>query len=164
MRKFLIGCTALFIFSVLCLVNVASADVLSDEPIASEVSSSWGTPPTAASDFTSANSLNLTNLNSYKIIVCATTTSATLSGTGTLNAFTLDERLGVPTRNPARDLTISVTSTSCATDAASTACRCQNFDDVPVGYGRGRLQFKTSGVGTSAGSVTIYYRGYKKIQ
>lgn len=162
MRKFLPVLVAGLLFSLVCFYSEAKADLSSDEIVASEVMTAWGTPPTVASDFTASNSLNLANVNGYKIILCATTTSATLSGTGTLQAFTLDERLGIPTRNPARDLTVSVTSTSCATDAAATACRCQNWDDIPVAYGRGLLQFKTSGVGVSAGSLTISYRGYKK--
>ncbi len=92
-------------------------------------------------------------------MLCAAS-GQTLSGAGSLRAYVRDERTGLVSRNPAADLAVSVTSTSCA----GSACRCQHWDDRPLGYSFGKVIYASDSVTVSSGTVTVYYRGYKKLR
>lgn len=141
-----------------CFAFAAQADIAAENPYFSEAQALTRAVPTSAS-FVSGTALRLDNLNGYSIMLCAAS-GQTLSGAGSLQAYKFDDRRGLVSRNPSRDLPVTVTSTSCQ----GAACRCQNWDDVPLADGLGWALFAATGVTVSSGTVTVFYSGYKKLR
>lgn len=109
-----------------------------------------------AADFDATNTdgsrkaLSLAGASKFQVSVCAAS-GQTLSGAGTLNAYLYDRTRQKVKRNPAIDLTVTVTATSCQ----GAACRCQQFPvqeaaNIPAGDA---LIYATSAVTVSSGTT-----------
>jgi hypothetical protein len=148
---------------VLILALASSAAFAQQSKYASENQSTTRAAPTAAS-FTatntdgSAKALELGRVISFRVTVCAPS-AQTLAGAGTLHAYLYSRKWGTVSRNPALDLSISVTATSCN----GAACQCQAFPNQSTGdlVGPGDvLIYAANGVTLSAGTtVDVYYTG-----
>lgn len=111
-----------------------------------------------AAPSTGAAGLDLMNLNGWRVNVCASTGN-TLSGAGSLLAYVISARTGLPMRNPTLDFAISVSATSCG----GSPCQCQVFPDVQqVMQGGGQLYYQASGVTVSGGTTaTVDLLGWR---
>jgi hypothetical protein len=94
--------------------------------------------------------LSLDNMQGYSVTACAAA-AQTLSGAGTLTAYVYDDTVGVWSRIPELDLTVS-----------GTPGRCLTFLAVWVAAPRGRVAYAPSGVTASSVSVTVYVIGEKR--
>lgn len=107
----------------------------------------------SGSTFAYGTAVELKNVTGIRVSVCVN--GGNLAGAGALRAYLLDDRTGLVKRNPALDLSISVTATSCQ----GSACPCQQFPDayVPASRVGGQVLYAPDGVTISAGTgVTVY--------
>ena len=120
----------------------------------------------AASSFTSTNSLSLTDITDFRVMVCTLDTTDMPINVGSLNAYLLDERTGLVGRNKLLDLDLT-------SQVQPLHGQCIQFPDQTVGVPADRLLYAASGLklrdggtlttqtdgGLDAGFI-IYYRGW----
>ena len=117
--------------------------------------------PTRAGSSTIGNSLDLAEVDGFRVTVCAYEDGGFLGGSGNLRAYYLDPRTGLVSRNPSVDLAVT-----------STTSRCQNFPDqeVKIPYGQfmyvtDTLILKDAGtllVDGGTGAFTVFQTGWRK--
>ena len=117
--------------------------------------------PTRPGSSTLGNALDLSEVDGFRVTVCAYEDGGFLGGSGNLRAYLLDERTGLVWRNPSIDLAVTTTTN-----------RCQVFPDqeVKVPYGQvmyvtDTLILKDAGtllVDGGTGAFSIIQSGWRK--
>lgn len=135
------------------LATLASATAIRKASLSTNVAggAATATAPTAATDFTTANSLDLSKVEGFRVEVCAAS-GQTLGGAGSVDAY-LTNAFGEVLRGKGADNPISVSATSCG----GSACRCQVFPDqwVNGSAAGGRVMYIPNGVTVSGGSTVV---------
>lgn len=130
------------IFPVMALAASATYTSLGSRSFKAECASGTCDAPAGTSQ-----TMDLTGVGSITVTLCAAT-GATLSGAGTVRAYSWVDSSAPRSRNPDLDLAVSVT--------AATA-QCQTWPAIYVPGPRGLASWVVDGVTTSnSGATTIY--------
>ena len=149
----------------LCLATAASAQessIRSATVTVTSASPSSSANPTAAtftltSGSVQGTAVELRGAEGLRVSACGV--GGNLSGAGTIQAFTLNDRTGLIERNPDLDKTITVTATSCA----GSACPCQSWPDTQVSGSRVGGWVMYIPVGVTHGGTGVTVRTYASV-